>query len=149
MLEKLLPTLRAHLGKGIVAATLALSGCGAAYKIDPCITLDEIHADAYGRDNQFLNGEYIVFGNACDTPLPLVGWSVEDDDGNQYAFPPRELEPASHVCLRSGSGVDSAHNLYWKSNGKPIWNNDKDTVRVFDQVGELALEYAYDFRERR
>lgn len=150
MLEKLVPTLRAHIGKGMLAATLALSGCGVAYKtVDPCITLEDIHADAYGRDNQFLNGEYVIFGNACTTSLPLAGWSVEDDDGNNYTFPARELQPEHHVCLRSGSGIDSAHDLYWKSNGRPIWNNDKDTVRVFDKAGEMVLEYAYDFRERR
>lgn len=139
------------IGTGLLAATLALSGCGAEYKptTNPCITLEDLHIDAYGRDNQFLNGEYLLLGNSCNTPLPLAGWSVEDDDGNHYNFPSRELQPTGHVCLRSGSGVDSAHNLYWKSNGRPIWNNDKDTVRVFDKVGNLMLEYAYDFRERR
>lgn len=154
MLEKVLQPLRAHIGtyigKGVLAATLALSGCGAAYKtVDPCITLEDIHSDAPGRDNQFLNGEYVVFGNACGTPLSLTDWTVEDDDGNQYQFPQRVLEPAGQVCLRSGKGVDSVHDLYWKSNGRPIWNNDRDTVRVFDKAGELMLEYAYDFRERR
>lgn len=149
-LEQTVSSLAAHMRKGILAAALAIGACGTEYKtVDSCISIDEIHADAVRRDNQNLNDEYVVFSNACTTPLSLAGWSIEDADGNRYAFPQRELPSGQEVCLRSGSGVDSAHNVYWRSNGRPIWNNDKDTVYVFDNTGALVVEESYDFRERK
>ncbi len=125
-----------------------LGACGVEYRTAPapCVQVDHISYDAPGRDNQNLNGEYAVFVNSCVEPVNVGGWSVEDEQLNHYDFPSRTLLPDQEVCLRSGSGVDNAHNLYWRSSGRPIWNNDKDTLRLFDDLGRLVLEYNYDNR---
>ena len=150
MLEKLLPTLRAHIGKGALAATLALSGCGVQQPaVNDCVYIARVQYDAHGRDNQNLNDEYVVLANGCDEEVDITGWSVRDEDANQYTFPARTLDVKREVCLRSGMDVDSVHNAYSRSNGRPIWNNDKDTAYVFNELGTLVQKYAYDNRERK
>ncbi len=103
----------------------------------------EINADAAGDDRDNLNDEYVVFENAGDESVDLSGWTVEDEAGRTYTFPDGfVLEPGERVTLHTGSGTDSATDLYWGS-GSPIWNNGGDTVIVRDETGERVLEETY------
>jgi len=43
----------------------------------------------------------------------------------------------------AGSGTDGDGHFYWGS-GRPIWNNDGDTVFVRTDEGSLVLEVSYD-----
>jgi competence protein ComEC len=44
--------------------------------------------------------------------------------------------------LHTGSGTDTATDLYWDA-GRPVWNNDGDTVTVTTSEGEVVIEEAY------
>ena len=154
MTQQKISNLAAHIknyiGKGLLAATLALSGCGVQQpQVNDCVYINRVQYDAHGRDNQNLNDEFVVLENGCNREIDITGWSVRDEDGNQYTFPSRTMDIERIVCLRSGAGFDSSHNAYWRSNGRPIWNNDKDTAYLFNELGTLVQKYAYDNRERR
>jgi hypothetical protein len=152
MLEKTLrtvKTIKTITRNAVLAMTLA--GCVGNYypTVDDCVGIKELHYDSSGRDNQNLNGEYVIFKNYCeDADVHMTDWEVQDNDGNQYIFPQHMLGPSNEVCLRSGTGQDSAHNVHWGSKGRPIWNNDTDTLYLFNELGGLVLEHHYDNRTR-
>lgn len=109
---------------------------------EPGLAVARIHEDAAGDDTQNPNDEYVVFENGADESLDLSGWTVADEAGHSYAFPDgTALAPGARLTLRTGSGTDSGTNLYW-GRDSAVWNNDGDTVRVFDG-GETVLTESY------
>ena len=106
------------------------------------LSVAQIHADAAGNDNQNLNDEYVVFENTGTETLDLSGWTVSDEAGHTYTFPSRQsLAPGETVTLHSGSGSDTASDVYWGASGA-IWNNAGDTVSVRDD-GTLVTSKSY------
>lgn len=102
-----------------------------------------IHADAAGNDHENENDEYIVFENTGTEPLDLSGWRVEDKADHTYYFPSGfTLDPGARVTLYTGSGTNSNTELYWGSNSA-IWNNDGDTIYVYDEEGRKVIERTY------
>ena len=113
---------------------------------DPAAAVEvaAVNADAEGDDGENLNGEYVVFENAGDEPVDLSGWTVADEAGRSYEFPSGfALDAGATVTLRTGSGTDTATDLYWGS-GSPIWNNAGDTVILSNADGERVLEVSYE-----
>ncbi|MEF8828809.1 MAG: lamin tail domain-containing protein [Haloarcula sp.] len=107
------------------------------------LVIDRVRADAAGDDRDNLNDEYVVFRNAGAESLAMGGWTVADESGRTYAFPDGfTLGPDETVTLHTGSGADTDTDLYWGS-GRPIWNNDGDTVTVTDADNETVLERSY------
>jgi micrococcal nuclease len=102
-----------------------------------------VHPDAAGREYENLNDEYVVFRNAGERTLNLSGWTVVDAAGATYAVPAgTALAPGEELTLRTGSGVDDEHALYW-GRDRPVWNNDGDVVTVRDGDGDPVLERRY------
>ncbi|WP_440009833.1 lamin tail domain-containing protein [Halomicrococcus sp. SG-WS-1] len=107
------------------------------------IDVQSVHADAAGSDSSNLNDEYVVFENTGSATLDCTGYTVEDAAGHTYAFPDGfSLDAGATVTLHTGSGTDTASDLYWGS-GSPIWNNSGDTVYVFDDAGTRVETYSY------
>ena len=99
-------------------------------------------ADAPGDDRENPNGEYVVLANPSADPLPIGNWTVTDEAGHSYIFPPNATVPANgSVRLYSGSGTDSATEFY--RDGTPIWNNDGDTVTVRAENGTAVAQESY------
>lgn len=110
---------------------------------DDALTVSEIHADAAGDDRENLTDEYVVFTNTGAEPLDLSGWIVSDEAGHTYIVPDETtLEPGGTLTLYTGSGPDAESELYWGS-GRPIWNNDGDTVTVTTTAGDVLLSESY------
>jgi competence protein ComEC len=104
----------------------------------------EINADAEGDDGDNLNDEYVVFENTDDGPLDIGGWTVTDEAGKTYTVPEGvTLESGVQVTLHTGSGEDTATDLYW-GQGSPVWNNGGDTVIVRNSDGDIVREETYD-----
>jgi competence protein ComEC len=104
----------------------------------------EINADAEGDDGDNLNDEYVVFENTGEGPLDIGGWTVTDEAGKTYTVPEGvTLESGAQVTLHSGSGEDTATDLYW-GQGSPVWNNGGDTVTVRNSDGDIVRQEQYD-----
>lgn len=107
------------------------------------VDVDDIHADALGFDDWNLNDEYIVFKNDGAEPLEMGGWYVENEAGNSYSFPEGFiLGPDETVTLHSGDGADTDSDLYWGAE-EAIWDNDEDTITVFDSSGGTVVAKSY------
>ena len=107
------------------------------------LAIATINADAEGADRDNLNDEFVVFENTGDGPLSIGGWTVQDAAGATYTIPSgTTLESGATITLHTGSGSDTATDLYWGS-GRPIWNNDGDTVIVSTADADVVLEETY------
>ena len=109
---------------------------------EKCIGISYFKYNAEDNDRENLNGEYVSFKNSCDFAISMKGWSVKDDATHMYKFPDFVLASHQTVTLNTGSGTDSVDNLYWGQN-LPVWNNDVDTLYMWDSEGKLILEYGY------
>jgi hypothetical protein len=81
--------------------------------------------------------EYVSITNGC--AVDFKGWTVKDESTRNYVFP----DVGSNVVLYSGEGVDAEGNLYW-GRGK-IWNDDKDSIFIRDDLGFLVYYSSYGY----
>lgn len=116
--------------------------CGAG--LDVSIELLTISANPAGRDEDNLNGEYVVLVNTGDAPLEMGGFILRDGSStNRYTFPANfAAEPAVPFAVAVGCGTDTAQSLYWCSDG-PVWNNAGDEIFLTDPNGNLVLFESY------
>ncbi|MDY6778959.1 MAG: lamin tail domain-containing protein, partial [Halobacteria archaeon] len=103
--------------------------------------------DPEGDDGQNLREEFVTLWNSADEEINLTGWTIEDGDGNRYSFP-------DGYVLSSGSSVN-VHTGYWDTvhdsayshlpwgAGKPVWDNEGDTVVVRDTEGDVVATRTY------
>lgn len=111
------------------------------------LAISEIRADAPGNDNENPNEEYVVLKNTGNEPLDISGWSVSDAAGHSYEVPTgTTLAAGSTVTLHTGSGSDSASDLYW-GEGSAVWNNGGDTVVVRNSSGGVVVRKEYPTEE--
>ncbi len=100
------------------------------------VVIWDVHYDAAGDDHYHLNDEYLVLKNVGGESINLEGWNVKDKKNHTYVFPHFELLPNTTVTIHTGFGTNSASDIYWGS-GRAIWDNDGDTVYLFDADGIL------------
>lgn len=98
--------------------------------------------DAPGNDHENLNEEYVCFENWGSLATDMTGWHVKDEHGWTYTFPAFTVAPGGHVRLRTGCGDDSANDVYWCHSGA-VWNNDGDTVYLYDADWRPVDTYSY------
>ena len=98
--------------------------------------------DAEGDDRQNLNDEYVCFQNHDTVAVDMSGWFVQDRVRTTYNFTPFTLGVGAHVRLHTGSDYDTDTDLYW-GRGAPVWNNDGDTVYLYDRRWNLVDQYDY------
>nr|WP_305794484.1 lamin tail domain-containing protein [Halomarina rubra] len=106
------------------------------------LAIAQIHEDAQGNDRDNMNDEYVVFENVGTAALDLTNWQVADAVGKTYTFPSFSLPEGAQVTLHTGSGSDTATDLYWSASG-PVWNNGGDTVTVTDDSGTTVTSTTY------
>ncbi|ELZ28428.1 nuclease-like protein [Halogeometricum pallidum JCM 14848] len=106
----------------------------------PASPLTVSNVDASGGDSG--TGESVSFANASDAPVDLSGWTVADEAGATYEFPEGTVVPAgATVRLLTGEG-DDGMTLHW-GRERNVWNDDGDTVSVYDEAGDLVVERSY------
>lgn len=125
------------------ATPVTTDGGTATTEESGALAVKTVHADAEGDDRTNLNDEYVVFENTGSQPLDLSGWTVADEADHTYTVPEGVvLDAGTTVTLHSGSGSDTATELYWNASG-PVWNNGGDTVIVTNADGEEVLRETY------
>lgn len=106
-----------------------------------CIWVYDTHPDPKGRDDDNLNGEYVVFRNSCTRAVDMTGWNVSAERGS-YNFQNFTLDAKKTVTLHTGSGINNSTDVYWSS-AKPVWKNSDDRLLVYNSDGIMVLDYSY------
>jgi hypothetical protein len=84
-----------------------------------------------------------VVTNRGSERVDLSGWALTDESGARYTFSQgTALDPGESVTVRTGDGTDTATDRYWDA-GRPVWNNDGDTVTLLRTDGGVVTERSY------
>jgi len=109
----------------------------------PDVIIAAIQGDAPGHEFENVYHEWIQFLNVSGTALNMTGWYVEDAAGWHYDFPENYIFlKGSLMRLRTGKGEDTVSDLHW-GYGRPILNNEGDTVYLYNKDARLVTQYTY------
>lgn len=117
-------------------------GIGLWSKSTTILKITELQVDHNydGRDD--LNNEWIKITNYGSFDVEMTDFSLLDEANHKYVFPFFILRGNNSVIVHTGCGIDTETDLYWNYN-KPIWNNDRDTVFLYDNLGNLIDSLSY------
>lgn len=118
------------------------TACGSTEQFD--LTITAINADATGRDNENLNGEWITITSSSGTEIDLAGWTIKDESSvHRYIFGDGvRVAPGESLVLFTGCGDDLPLEFYW-CDGTPVWDNSGDTGFLLDPNGTVVSHYGY------
>ncbi len=124
------------------------AGCGPPTPVaatnNRTVVITEIQANPPGRDEENLNGEYVILENRSETSISLAGWTLRDESSvHRFVFPPStSLEPGASLVVFTGCGQDEAALVYWCA-GSPVWDNSGDSAFLLDLDGATRHRFAY------
>lgn len=107
-----------------------------------CIGIQDFRYNAPGNDNNNLYQEYVTLRNKCDYAVPMSSWTLQDNSTNKYIFQEFLLQNKSTVTLHTGFGGDNETDLFWNKR-IAVWNNNGDRLFLWDDKGDLILDYEY------
>ncbi|WP_129309765.1 lamin tail domain-containing protein [Streptomyces sp. L2] len=146
--------IRTALAATAAAGTLAVLAAAPAQATEysSALKIKGVQYNAPGTDsNSCTHGntrnEYLTIKNYSHTAtVNLKGYVVRDATStNKYTFVHNHyLQPGDYVVLRGGHGTESdAKNVAYRQNCNFIWNNDKDTIRLYKPSGAHADTHSY------
>ena len=99
-------------------------------------------SEYYGCFNTEINEkeETVKITNTCRI-ISIKDWTIEDESRKKYKFHDISL---GEVNLHSQNGEDSETDLFWSSS-QNIWNNDRDTLYLFDKNEKIAHHETYGY----
>jgi hypothetical protein len=109
------------------------------------VRITAIYFDSPGPDtgsNASLNAEWVQVKNFSTTTRTLTGWTLLDAQNHLYRFPTFRLARGASVRVHTGTGTNTATNLYWRQHWY-IWNNTGDTARLRNSAGTLMSRCTY------
>jgi hypothetical protein len=106
----------------------------------PTVRITAVQYDSPGSDrggNASLNAEWIRITNASGTNKVLTGWTLRDTARHVYRFRTFTLGSGKSVRVHTGSGANSATDLYWGMHWY-VWNNDGDKAILKTASGTVV-----------
>ncbi|GAA4116861.1 hypothetical protein GCM10022415_14140 [Knoellia locipacati] len=142
--------LSAAAATAVLAVTLPVAGpAGPAGAATPPLKFGSFRADPAGNDLPMttakLNGEYIVVTNTTSRAIVMTGYKVYDAGRKHtYAFPRGyAIAGRKSVVLRTGSGRNTATDVYWGKTNTYVWNNTGDTATLVSSTGAKVHACTY------
>jgi len=115
----------------LLAVAVITAVASPAQAANPTLHFSKAYVNSPGADtgsNSSLNAEYVVVTNSSSTTsYTLTGYTISDRSAHIYKFPTFTLKPKASVTVHTGSGTNTASNLYWRSKAY-IWTNTGDTA---------------------
>jgi endonuclease YncB( thermonuclease family) len=84
--------------------------------------------------------EYLTLTNNCEK-INLFNWKIKDESRKIFSFPETS---SKEITLYSSKGNSNNSVLFW-NNAQDIWNNDRDTLYLFDEFDKIVLHYSYGY----
>lgn len=101
--------------------------------------VDLIYDPPVGRDQ---DGEMAFVQNLGAAPVDLTGWQLADIANHIFTFPEYVLQPSATVRVHICNGEPAPDILYW-GHCSAVWNNDGDTLTLYDATGRAVNVYSY------
>lgn len=103
------------------------------------------HSSYYGCFSTQINKneEFVVIENQCPT-INMNHWMLKDESRKTYIFRNITIEKSMSLTLFTSEGKDDGKDIFWNSNTN-IWNNDRDTLYLFDNQGKIAHHETYGY----
>ena len=107
------------------------------------LEISHIEYDPPGDDQGAnLANEYVEIHNGGSASVSFSGYTLKDAAVASYSFPSSfSLAAGASVKVHTGSGTNSATDLYW-GRGSAVWNNDHDTATLLAS-GSVVAEKSY------
>ncbi|MCX8158710.1 MAG: thermonuclease family protein [Candidatus Pacearchaeota archaeon] len=83
--------------------------------------------------------EKIIIINNCN--ISMTGFTIKDESRKIYSFKNISF---SKITLHSNIGKDNSTDIFWNSK-TDIWNNDRDSLYLFDNNGGIAHYESYGY----
>ena len=107
------------------------------------VRIKRVNYNAKGKDEENLNGEYVVLRNTSRESVNLSNFRIKDESHNVFIFPEGSyIDGEEEVVVYTGKGLTGNNRFYW-NHGTPVWNNDHDTVYLIDADGSIVDLYRY------
>lgn len=91
-----------------------------------------VNWDADGDDSKNISGEYIRVLNEGSEPLNLTGWWVRSPTPSIFRFPSgTTVAPGRYISVRSGTGSNTARDLYWGDSAARFYKPTPEAVHAF------------------
>jgi len=84
--------------------------------------------------------EEVIITNNCNK-LNISSWAIKDESRQLYRFKESSL---TKIKLHSSIGKDNETDIFWNSKTN-IWNNDRDTLYIFDKDSNIVYFYSYGY----
>ena len=130
--------------------SLPLLGVGQASAASvPVVYIHEIQYSPAGPDipvtTAKLNGEWVLLTNTTGKSVTMTNWTLRDKAGHVYRFPRFVLAAHKSVEVHTGTGRNSATNLYWghrpPSSTSYVWNNSGLETATLKNASGKTLDY--------
>ncbi len=104
--------------------------CGTSETV-PTLASGGVHTDIVSVTGAgVLASESVVIQNNGKAALLLTGWTLKNSQGSTYTFPQLTLYPDGTVQIHTGSGTDTASDLYWQRS-TPVWESG-ELIALYD-----------------
>ncbi len=84
--------------------------------------------------------EIVIFTRTCNISS-MKGWSIKDESRKTYQF---VSTPEEQFTLSSSNGRENSSSLFWNAQAN-IWNNDRDTLYLFDEENHIVHSQSYGY----
>ncbi len=84
--------------------------------------------------------EIILLKSICGN-MNIYNWIVMDESRKRYKFP---IVTIGKINLHSFNGENNETDVFW-NNKQDIWNNDRDTLYIFDSEEKLVHYKSYGY----
>ncbi|MBI2632001.1 thermonuclease family protein [Candidatus Pacearchaeota archaeon] len=103
------------------------------------------HSSYYGCFSTHINKneEFVVIENLCPQ-INMNLWMLKDESRKTYIFRNITLQESESLTLFTSEGKDKGKDVFWNSKTN-IWNNDRDTLYLFDKEGKIAHHETYGY----
>ncbi|MBN2043478.1 MAG: lamin tail domain-containing protein [Anaerolineales bacterium] len=86
-----------------------------------------------------LETERVLIKHIGETEVSLVGWQLQDEDGNAYSFPALTMFQGGAVTLYTRRGTSTVVELYWGQD-QPVWQSG-ERAYLLDPDAEIQAVY--------
>jgi hypothetical protein len=131
---------RIFAGALITLAVLILGAVMAVGAEESGIAITNANFAEPSPEKENLNEEWVEITNLGTEDVNLAGWTLEDAQNHTYKFPDFSLKAGGVAKIRTGTGNDTAADLFWNRSSS-IWNNDGDVATLKDASGSIVSRY--------